>query len=150
MAVRTQGALWAADASALDVCAVEIEFTLIHCVAGRPGDCTSLVRTRPFPAPHHTISDVEVIGAGISLCWGEVSLAHRGMLFPGELPEPRRHVLESACQPIEKHFTTIELRHMELAGKSGRILVRLICERPGPMQTRRPPAALHVRYGGEP
>jgi hypothetical protein len=97
VAVRTQGALWAANASALYVCAVEIESTLIHCVAGRPGDCTSLVTTYPFPAPHHTISDVELIGGGHIPMLGEVPLAHPGMLFLGELPELRRHVLESLC-----------------------------------------------------
>ena len=104
--------LWAADASALDVGAVEIESTFIHCVADRPGDCTSLVTTRPFPAPHHTISNVELIGGGHIPLPGEVSLAHRGMLLLGELPELRRHVLESLCEPIEKDFTTIEPRHM--------------------------------------
>jgi hypothetical protein len=65
-----------------------------------------------------------------------VSLAHRGMLFLGEQPELRRHVLESLCEPIEKGFTTIESRHMEISGKSGRILVRLIYWRLLLMQTR--------------
>jgi magnesium chelatase family protein len=111
VAVRTQGALWAADASALYVCAVEIESTLIHRVAGRPGDRTALITNRPFPAPHHTISDVELIGVGHIPMPGEVPLAHHGMLLLGELPELRRHVLESLRYPIEKGFTTIEPRH---------------------------------------
>jgi len=79
------------------VCAVEIECTLLHRVAGRPGDCTSLVTTSSFPAPHHTISDVELIGVGHIPMPGEVLLAHHGMLLLGELPELRRHVLESLC-----------------------------------------------------
>jgi magnesium chelatase family protein len=94
------------------VCAVEIESTLIHCVAGRPGDCTALITTRPFPVPHHTISHVELIGGGHIPMLGEVSLAHHGMLFLGELPELRRHVLASLCEPIEKGFPTIAPRHM--------------------------------------
>jgi magnesium chelatase family protein len=97
VAVKTQGALWAADASALYVCPVEIESTLIHCVAGRPGDCTSLGTTYPFPAPHHTILEVELIGVGHIPMPGEVPLAHHGMLFLGELPGLRRQVLESLC-----------------------------------------------------
>jgi magnesium chelatase family protein len=75
--------------------AVEIESTLIHRVAGRPGDCTALITTRPFPAPHHTTSDVELIGGGHIPMLGEVPLAHHRMLFLGELPELRSHVLES-------------------------------------------------------
>jgi magnesium chelatase family protein len=76
------------------VCAVEIESTLIHRVAGPPGDCTTLITTRPFPAPHHMISDVELIGGGHIPMLGEVPVAHHGMLFLGELPELRRYVLE--------------------------------------------------------
>jgi magnesium chelatase family protein len=66
----------------------------IHHAAGLTGDRTALVTTRPFRAPHHTISDVGLIGGGHVPMPGEVSLAHNGVLFLDELPEFRRHVLE--------------------------------------------------------
>ena len=71
-----------------------LETTRIHRVAGLTGDRTALVTTRPCRAPHHTISDVGLIGSGHVPRPGEVSLAHHGMLFLNELPEFRRHVLE--------------------------------------------------------
>ena len=70
-----------------------IETTRIHSIAGLTGDRTALVTTRPFRAPHHTISDVELIGGGQVPMPGEVSLAHNGVLFLDELPEFRRYVL---------------------------------------------------------
>src|SRR5262245_46336350 len=66
-----------------------IETTRIHSVAGLTGDRTALVTTRPFRAPHHTISDVGLIGGGHVPMPGEVSLAHHGVLFLDELPEFR-------------------------------------------------------------
>jgi hypothetical protein len=78
-----------------------IETTRIHSVAGRTGDRTAWVTTRPFRAPHHTISDVELIGGGQVPLPGDVSLAHHGVLFLDELPEYRRHVLEVLRQPFE-------------------------------------------------
>ena len=71
-----------------------IETTRIHSVAGLTGARTALVTTRPFRAPHHTISDAGLIGGGQVPMPGEVSLAHHGVLFLDELPECRRHVLE--------------------------------------------------------
>jgi magnesium chelatase family protein len=79
-----------------------IETTCIHRVAGRTGDRTALVTSRPFRAPHHTISDVGLIGGGHVPMPGEVSMAHDGVLFLDELPECRRHVLEVLRQPLEE------------------------------------------------
>jgi magnesium chelatase family protein len=71
-----------------------IETTCIHRVAGRTGPRTTLVTTRPRRAPHHTISDVGLIGGGHIPMPGEVSLAHHGRLFLDARLECRRHVLE--------------------------------------------------------
>jgi magnesium chelatase family protein len=79
-----------------------IETTRIHSVAGLTGGRTAFVTTRPFRAPHHTISDVGLIGGGQVPTPGEVSLAHHGILFLDELPEFRRHVLEVLRQPLEE------------------------------------------------
>jgi magnesium chelatase family protein len=85
-----------------------IETTRIHSVAGLTGDRTAFVTTRPFRAPHHTISDVGLIGGGQVPLPGEVSLAYHGVLFLDELPEFRRHVLEVLRQPLEKSLTRIQ------------------------------------------
>jgi magnesium chelatase family protein len=71
-----------------------LKTTDIYRVAGRTGDRTAWVTTRPFRAPHHTISDVGLIGGGHVPRPGEVSLAHHGVLFLDGLPESRRHGLE--------------------------------------------------------
>jgi magnesium chelatase family protein len=76
-------------------------------VAGRTGDRTGLVTSWPSRAPHHTISDVGLIGGGHMLMPGEVSLAHHGILFLDELPEFKRHVLEVLRQPLEEGVVTI-------------------------------------------
>jgi magnesium chelatase family protein len=82
-----------------------LETTRIHSIAGLTGDRTALVTTRPFRAPHHTLSDVGRIGGGPVPMPGEVSLAHHGVLFLDELPECRRHVLEVLRQPLEDGIT---------------------------------------------
>jgi magnesium chelatase family protein len=79
-----------------------IETTRIHSVAGLTGDGTALVTTRPCRAPHHTISDVGLIGGGQVPMPGDVSRAHHGVLFLDERPEFRRHVLEVLRQPLEE------------------------------------------------
>jgi magnesium chelatase family protein len=84
-----------------------IETTRIHSVAGLTGARTAFVTTRPFRAPHHTISAVGLIGGGQVPQPGEVSLAHHGVLFLDELPECRRHGLEVLRQPVETSVTRI-------------------------------------------
>jgi magnesium chelatase family protein len=91
-----------------------LETTRIHSVAGLTGDRLAWVTTRPFRAPHHTISDVGLIGGGHVPMPGEVSLAHHGVLFLDELPEFRRHVLEVLRQPLEDGVVTIARASMSV------------------------------------
>lgn len=84
-----------------------LETTRIHSVAGLLRNEQALQATRPFRAPHHTISDVALIGGGQVPKPGEVSLSHRGVLFLDELPEFKRNVLEVLRQPIENGEVTV-------------------------------------------
>jgi magnesium chelatase family protein len=93
-----------------------IEATRIHSIAGLLPPGGSLLRTRPFRAPHHTISDAGLIGGGSGAARpGEVSLAHNGVLFLDELPEFPRNVLEILRQPIEDASVTIARSGMTLS-----------------------------------
>jgi magnesium chelatase family protein len=84
-----------------------LETTKIHSVAGKIDDNTSLMTKRPFRSPHHTISDVALVGGGTFPQPGEISLAHNGVLFLDELPEFKRTVLEVLRQPLEDRVITI-------------------------------------------
>ncbi len=84
-----------------------LETTKIHSVIGLISSGSAIVGTRPFRSPHHTISDVALIGGGSFPRPGEVSLAHNGVLFLDELPEFHRNVLEVLRQPIEDGMVTI-------------------------------------------
>jgi magnesium chelatase family protein len=84
-----------------------IEVTKIHSVAGMLSDGMAIVAKRPVRMPHHTISDVALIGGGQVPKPGEVSLAHYGILFLDELPEFKRNVLEVLRQPIENGYVTV-------------------------------------------
>ena len=87
--------------------AESLETTQIHSVAGRLQRDTSLISQRPFRAPHHTISQVALVGGGSNPQPGEISLAHNGVLFLDELPELSRSVLEVLRQPLEDRHITI-------------------------------------------
>lgn len=84
-----------------------LETTKIHSIAGILKNGQSLLATRPFRSPHHTISDVALIGGGQTPRPGEVSLAHHGILFLDELPEFKRNVLEVLRQPLENGVVTV-------------------------------------------
>jgi len=84
-----------------------LESTKIHSVAGHLGINSSLISVRPFRSPHHTISDVALVGGGGFPQPGEISLAHNGVLFLDELPEFKRTVLEVLRQPLEERKITI-------------------------------------------
>jgi magnesium chelatase family protein len=84
-----------------------LETTKIHSVAGKLPEDSTLVSKRPFRSPHHTISDVALVGGGGNPQPGEISLAHNGVLFLDELPEFKRTVLEVMRQPMEERRVTI-------------------------------------------
>ena len=84
-----------------------LDCTSVHSVAGTLASGTALMHRRPFRAPHHTISEVAMVGGGSIPRPGEISLAHNGVLFLDELPEFDRRVLESLRQPLEEGRVTI-------------------------------------------
>lgn len=91
-----------------------LETTKIHSVAGKLPEHATLISKRPFRAPHHTISDVALVGGGGQPQPGEISLAHHGVLFLDELPEFKRTVLEVMRQPMEERRVTISRARMSI------------------------------------
>lgn len=91
-----------------------LETTQIHSVAGLMRKEDSLIAVRPFRAPHHTVSDVALVGGGVNPKPGEISLAHNGVLFLDELPEFKRTVLEVLRQPMEERRVTISRAKMTI------------------------------------
>ena len=87
--------------------AESLETTQIHSVAGKLGKGMSLISQRPFRSPHHTISQVALVGGGLNPQPGEISLAHNGVLFADELPEFNKATLEVLRQPLEDRKITI-------------------------------------------
>ncbi|MEO5910055.1 MAG: YifB family Mg chelatase-like AAA ATPase [Pelobium sp.] len=91
-----------------------LETTKIHSVAGKLSITDALITTRPFRSPHHTVSDVALVGGGGNPQPGEISLAHNGVLFLDELPEFKRTVLEVMRQPLEERRVTIARAKMSV------------------------------------
>ncbi len=100
-----------------------LETTKIHSVAGRLPENSTLISRRPFRAPHHTISDVALVGGGGYPQPGEISLAHNGVLFLDELPEFKRTVLEVMRQPMEERRVTISRAKVSIDFPSSFMLV---------------------------
>lgn len=100
-----------------------LETTKIHSVAGRLPEHCALINKRPFRSPHHTISDVALVGGGGTPQPGEISLAHNGVLFLDELPEFKRTVLEVMRQPMEERKVTISRAKMALDFPANFVLI---------------------------
>ncbi len=100
-----------------------LETTKIHSVAGKLISGSALLTQRPFRSPHHTISDVALVGGGSNPHPGEISLAHNGVLFLDELPEFKRAVLEVLRQPMEERKVTISRAKVSLDYPAGFMLV---------------------------
>ncbi|MCX6163768.1 MAG: YifB family Mg chelatase-like AAA ATPase [Ignavibacteriae bacterium] len=84
-----------------------LETTKIHSIAGLMPPDTSIITTRPFRSPHHTASDISIVGGGTNAKPGEISFAHNGVLFLDELTEFKKNVLEVLRQPLEDRVVTI-------------------------------------------
>ncbi len=100
-----------------------LETTKIHSVAGMLPSHAALITTRPFRSPHHTISDVALVGGGTNPMPGEISLSHNGVLFLDELPEFKRSVLEVLRQPMEERRVTISRAKTSVDYPAGFMLI---------------------------
>ena len=100
-----------------------LETTKIHSVAGKLSKHMALISVRPFRSPHHTISDVALVGGGVFPQPGEISLAHHGVLFLDELPEFKRTVLEVMRQPLEERKVNISRARFSIEYPSSFMLV---------------------------
>lgn len=100
-----------------------LETTKIHSVAGKRALDSPLMTHRPFRSPHHTISDVAMVGGGSYPQPGEISLAHNGILFLDELPEFSRHVLEVMRQPLEDRKITISRARFSVDYPAGFMMI---------------------------
>lgn len=100
-----------------------LETTKIHSVAGKLGNNANLIASRPYRSPHHTISDVALVGGGGVPQPGEISLAHNGVLFLDELPEFKRTVLEVMRQPLEERKVTISRARISIDYPSNFMLI---------------------------
>jgi len=100
-----------------------LETTKIHSVAGKIGHAVSLMVQRPFRSPHHTISNVAMVGGGSSPQPGEISLAHNGVLFLDELPEFNRNVLEVMRQPLEDRKINVSRARFTVDYPAGFMLI---------------------------
>lgn len=108
-----------------------LETTKIHSVAGRVKEHTGLMAQRPFRSPHHTISNVALVGGGSYPQPGEISLSHNGVLFLDELPEFKREVLEVMRQPLEDREVTISRAKFTVTYPSSFMLVASMNPSPG-------------------
>jgi magnesium chelatase family protein len=108
-----------------------LETTKIHSVAGRTQEKAGLMAQRPFRSPHHTISDVALVGGGAYPQPGEISLSHNGVLFLDELPEFKRTVLEVMRQPLEDREVTISRAKFTVTYPSSFMLVASMNPSPG-------------------
>ncbi|UZO79790.1 YifB family Mg chelatase-like AAA ATPase [Aquimarina sp. ERC-38] len=108
-----------------------LETTKIHSVVGRIKENVGLMAQRPFRSPHHTISDVALVGGGAYPQPGEISLSHNGVLFLDELPEFKRSVLEVMRQPLEDREVTISRAKFTVTYPSSFMLVASMNPSPG-------------------
>lgn len=108
-----------------------LETTKIHSVAGRTKEQNGILTGRPFRSPHHTISDVALVGGGTYPQPGEISLAHNGVLFLDELPEFKRSVLEVLRQPLEDREVSISRARFNVTYPASFMMVASMNPSPG-------------------